>query len=145
MYPNTLCFLELSCNLWSCTGKKSDSQETYKSIIPSAMFDQWMKLYHFKHFHSFVTSIWEDESMMTTDPWWQFQPAIDEFNEIRKDRFVFSVWSIADECMSAWRPRTTALGQLPNISYIARKPENLGKFFLFVDCCFITLSTNHFV
>jgi hypothetical protein len=110
MYPNTLCFLELSCNLWSCTGKKSDCQDTYKSIIPPAMFDQWMKLYRFKHFHSFVTSIWEDENMKATDPWWQFQPAIDEFNEIRKDRFVFSVWSIADECMSAWRPRTTAFG-----------------------------------
>jgi hypothetical protein len=62
------------------------------------MFDQWMKLYRFKHSRSFVTSIWEDENMKATDP-----------------------------------------------SYIARKPENLGKFFLFVDCCVITLSTNHFV
>jgi len=30
--------------------------------------------------------------------------------------------------MSAWRPRKTALGGLPNISFIARKPEPLGKF-----------------
>jgi hypothetical protein len=29
--------------------------------------------------------------------------------------------------MSAWRPRKTALGGLPNISFIARKPEPLGK------------------
>jgi hypothetical protein len=30
-----------------------------------------------------------------------FQPAIDEFNELRKDCFAFSFWSIADEGMSA--------------------------------------------
>jgi hypothetical protein len=74
------------------------------------MFDQWMKHYHFKHIWSFVTAIWKDENIRKTDPWWQFQPAIDEFNELRNDHFSFSVWSRADECMSAWRPRTSALG-----------------------------------
>lgn len=113
-----------------------------KSILPSAIYDQWMKHYRFKHFRSFVTSIWEDESTMKTDPWWRFQPAVDEFNELRRDRFSFSVWSIADECMSAWRPRTSALGRLPNISYIARKPENLGETILLVDCCAFVFSPN---
>ena len=70
------------------------------------------------------TAIWEDENIIKTDPWWHFQPAINEFNELKNDHFSFSVWSIADECMSAWHLRTSALGQLPNISYIARKPEN---------------------
>ena len=28
--------------------------------------------------------------------------------------------------MSAWRPRKTKLGGLPNITHIARKPEPLG-------------------
>jgi hypothetical protein len=79
---------------------------------------------------------------MKTDPLWQFQPAVDEFNELQRDCFSFSVWSIVDECMSAWHRRTSALGQLPNISYIARKQENLGESFLFVDCCAFVLSTN---
>jgi hypothetical protein len=113
-----------------------------KSILPSAIYDQWTKHYRFKHFCSFVTSIWEDESTMKTDPWWQFQPALDEFDELRRDRFSFSVWSTADKCMSAWRPWTSALGRLPNISYIAWKPENLGESSLFVDCCAFVLSTN---
>ena len=39
--------------------------------------------------------------------------------------------------MSAWRPRQTKLGNLPNISYIIRKPEPLGTEFKTV-CCPIT-------
>jgi hypothetical protein len=33
--------------------------------------------------------------------------------------------------MSAWRPRKTALGGLPNISFISRKPEPLGMLFCY--------------
>ena len=35
-------------------------------------------------------------------------------------------WMIIDESMCAWRPRTSPTGKLPNISFIFRKPENLG-------------------
>ena len=38
-----------------------------------------------------------------------------------------SLWLIEDESMSAWVPRTTPTGGLPNISCIDRKPEPLGK------------------
>ncbi len=31
--------------------------------------------------------------------------------------------------MSSWRPRTTKLGGLPNISHVPRKPEPLGTEF----------------
>jgi len=40
-----------------------------------------------------------------------------------------SQWAIIDESMNAWRPRTTKLGGLPNISHIPRKPEPLGTEF----------------
>ena len=36
--------------------------------------------------------------------------------------------------MSAWRPRTTAPGGLPNISFVLRKPEPLGTEFKTVCC-----------
>ncbi len=36
--------------------------------------------------------------------------------------------------MSAWRPRSTALGGLPNISFIMRKPEPLGTELKCVAC-----------
>jgi hypothetical protein len=86
-----------------------------------------MKHYRFKQFRKFVTAIWEDEGMKESDEWWRFQPAVDEFNDVRKMRIVSGFWMIVDESMSAWRPRTSATGHLPNISYIFRKPENLGK------------------
>ena len=39
--------------------------------------------------------------------------------------------------MCAWRPRQTKLGNLPNISYIMRKPEPLGTEFK-TACCPMT-------
>jgi hypothetical protein len=107
-----------------------------------------MKHYRWKHFRKFITAIWEDESAKETEEWWRFQAAVDEFNEIRKTRVVSGFWMIVDETMSAWRPRTSATGHLPNISYIFRKPENLGEWpflcfclivmfsLLTFDCCF---------
>ena len=56
-----------------------------------------------------------------------FSSAIDEFNELRKNLLFDSRWISADETMCTWRPRKTALGGLPNISFIIRKPEPLGK------------------
>jgi hypothetical protein len=57
--------------------------------------------------------------------------AIDEFNSLQR-KFVRALkWEVADESMSAWSPRTTALGGLPNISFVVQKPEPLGTEF----CC----------
>jgi hypothetical protein len=39
-------------------------------------------------------------------------------------------WKMADESMSVYRPCTTKLGGLPNISFVLRKPEPLGRFTL---------------
>jgi hypothetical protein len=45
-----------------------------------------------------------------------------------------SLWDILDESMSSYRPRTTATGSLPNISFIFRKPEPLGTEFKCAAC-----------
>jgi hypothetical protein len=76
---------------------------------------------------SFFSAAFADETRKATDPWYQFSAAIDEFNEMRRAVLSGSLWISLDETMSAWRPRKTALGGLPNISFIARKPEPLGK------------------
>jgi hypothetical protein len=36
-------------------------------------------------------------------------------------------WISCDESMLAWKPRKTALGGLPDIFFISRKPKQLGK------------------
>ena len=76
-------------------------------------------------FEDFV--IFANSQTKDIDPWHQFSGVIEEFNEIRTSRMVCSRWIVADESMSAWRPQTTALGGLPNISFLIRKPEPLGK------------------
>jgi hypothetical protein len=74
-----------------------------------------------------LPSIWVDEDRKQLDPWYQFSPAIEEFNQLRAMKVNTSRWMTADESMSAWKPRKTSLGGLPNISFIIRKPETLGK------------------
>jgi len=78
--------------------------------------------------------------MKDTNEWWRFQSAVDEFNEIHRTRILSGFWMIVDETMSAYRPRTSATGKLPNISYIFRKPEPLGKFFPALPICFSIIS-----
>ncbi len=77
---------------------------------------------------SFVTSRLCFRSIReTNDPWWHFREALTEFNYNRKEKIHFPQWVAIDETTSAWKPQTTKIGNLPNISFIARKPEPLGE------------------
>jgi hypothetical protein len=62
-----------------------------------------------------------------TDVWCQFTAAIDNSNDICQKLICGSQWISLDETMCAWKPRKTAIGGLPNISFIIRKPEPLCK------------------
>jgi hypothetical protein len=86
-----------------------------------------MSFYRWKEFRRFFPAIFVNETRKDSDPWYDFSGIIDEFNDIRRSELIGSQWLSLDETMSAWRPRKTALGGLPNISFIARKPEPLGK------------------
>ena len=86
-----------------------------------------MAFSRFKDFRRFFPSIYADKSRKETDVWWEFSGAVDELNLIRTTKLTCSHWISVDESMCAWRPRTTALGGLPNISFVVRKPEPLGK------------------
>jgi hypothetical protein len=77
-----------------------------------------MPFSRFKDFRRFLPEIHVDESKKESDPWYQFSGAVGEFNFIRQTRVKCSSWICADESMCAWRPRTTALGGLPNISFV---------------------------
>lgn len=75
------------------------------------------------------------------DLWWKFSQAIETFNHIRCQLLETSQFFVIDESMSAWRPRTTDVGGLPNISFVARKPESLGTEFKCVACPIIGCMT----
>jgi hypothetical protein len=84
--------------------------------------------YRFKQFRQFLPDIHESASLKEADgPWWRFAGAIDEFNSNHMALINASKMKVVDKSMCAYRPRTTATGGLPNISFIKRKPEPLGK------------------
>jgi hypothetical protein len=59
---------------------------------------------------------------------------IDKFNENRGNIVAASVIKLLDESMSAWRPRKSKTGGLPNLSFILRQPEPLGTEFKSMAC-----------
>jgi hypothetical protein len=123
-------FSQKGVDLFGSKNVELDDEDVWHSISTSPHFEQYMAFSRFKDFRRFLPAIYSDESKKDTDPWYQFSGAIDEFNLIRNTKFVCSKWICADESMCSWRPRTTALGGLPNISFVVRKPEPLGKLIL---------------
>jgi hypothetical protein len=87
-----------------------------------------MRLYRFKEFGHFLPLAYASEALQGAHgPWWQFREARPEFNNYRKENIHFPQWVAIDESMSAWKPWATKNGNLPNISFIARKPEPFGE------------------
>ena len=121
-------------NLWKEGDKVASELEEWPSMIPHPEFDKVMKLYRWKEFRHFLPFAFQNLNLKAKDdPWWKFDGAVEAFNNNRYEKVQISLWLIIDETMSAWRPRTTPTGGLPNISFILRKPEPLGKSL----CCFV--------
>ena len=109
-------------------------EEGFITIEPCANFGRWMPEYRFKEFRYFLPEQFVDYSRRSTDPWWRFIGGVEQFNMNRLNLVVASNHLTMDELMSAWRPRTTRTGGLPNITHIPRKPEPLGTEFKCVTC-----------
>jgi hypothetical protein len=92
-----------------------DDDDLWHSRSAFPYFEQYMPFSRLKEFRQTLPSIFVNENLKETDPWYLFSDAVEEYNEICAAKLVCSQWIVADESMSAWRPRTTALGGLPNI------------------------------
>ena len=117
--------------LWKSSGrKKKEWKKHWLSFSPDVDFGKHMRAYRFRQFRTHVAKIWQDNpSRRHQDPWWQFSPAIRNFNSIRQNLILPCEVIVIDESMSAFRPQTTKTGGMHNISFIMRKPENLGTEF----------------
>jgi hypothetical protein len=121
------------CELWAKASKHDPldaDPKTWGSIIPSPDFGRYMGENRFKEYRKLIATIWQDRNIKESDPWWEFSAAVKEFNEQCSDLIKASQWKVEDESMSAWCPRKSKTGGLPNIFYVIRKPEPLGKFFI---------------
>ena len=72
--------------------------------------------------------------MKRADPWHMISGRVQAYNDHRRKHIAASSTKVFDESMSAFCPQSTKRGDLPNISYIKRKPEPLGTEFK-VTCC----------
>ena len=116
-----VCFSANGNQLW-----KKDIENDWVTIEPTAEFYKYMAKYRFKEFRQFLPVINEDKSKELTDPWWRYVGGVESFNLNRLKYIIQSNHISMDELMSAWRPRKTKTGGLPNITFILRKPEPLG-------------------
>jgi len=96
----------------------------YQSInVPHPHYEKYISFCRFKEFRRVLPLMWVDYDRKNYDPWYRISSAVDDFNRIRRERVRCSRLLSVDESMSAWRPRTTVTGGLPNLSFVARKPE----------------------
>ena len=69
------------------------------------------------------------------------------FNKTRKCLLWYAPALVVNESMSAWVPKSTARGGLPNITYVSRKPKPLGtKVKVIAEAmtgCFISIEIQH--
>ncbi len=134
--------LERGENLWPTRDTINNQDDDWNNILPIINFGEHIPLYHFKAFKRFVSKIWESDVLKERgDPWWQFQKAVVDFNWTRRNEILTSTTRVLDESMCAYKPRTSKLGGLPNISYIKRKPEPLGTEFKTSVCPLLKIMT----
>lgn len=108
-------------DLWKDEGRT----EGYK-IVPNIERDV-MSGYQFKQIKKFVPYMWADEELKSKgESWWQIAQLCNEFNKCRREKVQSSNVRVAHESISALRPRIMKTGNLPHLSFVSRKPEDLG-------------------
>lgn len=83
----------------------------------------------FKAIKVLIRFAFYDHNLAESDPYFPVSSLVDDFNDNRKKTVAASIDIIVDESMCSFRPRTTATSDLPNISFIFRKPKPLGVEF----------------
>jgi hypothetical protein len=100
--------------------------------LPNVNLADIMPKYRFEHLLKFIHEGFSGDS--PEDPWNAVLGLVNGFNDNRAQKVAASYTKVVDESMSSWRPTTTALGGLPFLSYILRKPKPLGTEFKTCAC-----------
>jgi len=109
-------------NLW----KRGESGGRHKH--PD--FGQYLPKNVFKAFSCAAAFVFAEKKWWYADKrdrdWDIFTPVLDSFNEKRRALF-HCILLMLDESMSAWKPKTSKTGGLPNLTNEPRKPVDLGS------------------
>jgi hypothetical protein len=108
-------------NMWSTSSTGFKSPSNYGAYIPQ---------HYFRAFVCGFPHLWSPEHLWYSEhvPWDCFLPFVKSFNQKRRE-LLKTVYLLMDESMSAWRPKTSATGGLPNVMFEPRKPKPLGTMF----------------
>jgi hypothetical protein len=115
-------------NLWP---SESDMAQ---SLFTKADFSKFMSMDRFKILKRFAPSMFHDETRKDSDDWWPIVQLIEDYNANRQETVAASFTKVFDELMSAFRPQSQKNGNLPHLSFILRKPEDLGTEFKNAAC-----------
>ena len=93
-------------------------------------YGEYLPVNYFRAFINGFPHLWSPKKYWYVEnvPWESFLPLVQAFNGKRRS-LIKSVYMVLDESMSAWRPKTSQFGGLPNLTYEARKPKPLGTMF----------------
>eukprot|EP00873_Tetraselmis_striata_P006595 jgi/Tetstr1/426859/TSEL_017073.t1 len=108
---------------------------TFDGIRDQPDFQRYMPLYRFMAIKALVNYAQADFSATVSDPWSWFRRDATELNSNRRAVLSTGLFATMDESMSAFQPRKTKLGGMPNFSFIYRKPKPLGTEFKVVCDC----------
>ncbi len=105
-----------------------------KGIVAPPEFGKYMTHYRFKELRRHVSHVMAWPELKQDYAWWRIGAFVCDFNANRRRFIAAHQWKILDELMSLFHPRTRKTGNLPNISYVIRKPKALGTEFKCVVC-----------
>ena len=102
-------------NLWATSSDGFKDPPDYGKFLP---------IHYFRAFVCGFPHLWSPEELWYSNnmPWESFKPFVDSFNQKWRD-LVRTVYLLMDESLSAWCPKTSATGGLPNITFEPRKPK----------------------
>ena len=115
------------------TGKHVFKTPTFPTVVDFSLeaYSEHLSYYKFNLLRStgIFMEAFKDVSIPSSDKWHPVRGLINAFNENRFKTIAASSTKVMDESMSAFKPQTTAMGNLPHLCFILCKPEPLGSEF----------------
>ena len=114
------------CGLTKTGGVDGLYKKKNDGIIERVNVAEHMSHRRFKQIKALWICQFHNEADKGNSEWWMMGHHVNGFNDNRKKTVASSRVKVLDESMSSFRPQKSKTGNLPNISFILRKPKNLG-------------------
>jgi hypothetical protein len=114
------------CGLTKTGGVDGLYKKKNDGIIERVNVAEHMSHKRFKQIKSLWITQFHSPAQKVNSEWWMVSKLVNGFNENRRNKVAASRVKTLDESMSSFRPQKSKTGNLPNISFILRKPKNLG-------------------